>query len=323
MRKRMLFGTSCILFMAIVLVSNVSLAAYPEKPVTLVCVWGAGGANDSIARNIAETMKKYFPQPMVVVNREGGAGTVGTSEVLRARPDGYVIGSTTMTSLATEPHLAKLPYNTPDDYIPIALVGRQAFALLVHKDIPVKTVKEFVEYVKANPGKVRLGTGGTAHITHLLMEQLNAKAQLDLMDVPFKGGGEKMTALIGKHIESSIATLFEVLPQARAGNVRVLGLCDEKRSPLLPEIPTMRETGYDITMTTYTILIGPKALPLDIVSKIQDAFKRVCQDPNFLKFMDAQGVTVAYEGTEEVRRRLWKDYRANKEVLERLGLIKK
>jgi len=122
-------------------------AVYPEKPVTLICVWGVGGTNDSVARTIAARMKAYFPKPVAVVNKPGGAGAIGTTEVVRATPDGYTLGSTTMTSLTIEPHRVNPPYKTPDDYTPIALVGFQAFILNVNPDVPFKTVADFAKKI--------------------------------------------------------------------------------------------------------------------------------------------------------------------------------
>jgi tripartite-type tricarboxylate transporter receptor subunit TctC len=303
--------------------ANFAAAAYPEKSVTLICVWGAGGANDSIARKLADTMKKYFPQPVVVVNRPGGAGTVGTAEIAAAKPDGYTVGTSTMSALTIKPHQTPLPYKTPDDYYLIALVGTQAFSLAVHSDMPYKTLKEFVGYAKANPGKVRVNHGGIGHISHLIFEQLKFQAQIDLTDVPFTGGGEQITALLGKHTEGAVLTLYELYPHVQAGKVRILAVSDEKRRALIPDVPTFKELGYDITMTTYTVLLGPKTLSADVVSKLQEAYKKVSVDPTFLKFMDDQGFTVHYESTEDLKNRLWTDYNANKNLFERIGEKKK
>ena len=304
--------------MALFLGFNYAAAAYPEKPVTLICVWGAGGANDAVARSIATHMKKYFPKPIAVVNRAGGAGTIGTTEVIQAPPDGYTIGSTTMTPLTIQPHRVSLPYKTPDDYTPIALVGFQAYNLNIYSDMTCSTFNDLINYAKANPGKVRIGTLGLGHISHLILEQLKFQGKIDLTDVQFKGGGEQIVAVLGKHVEGSIAGINETIPHYRAGKLRILAVFDEKRRVPITEIPTMKELGYDITMLTYTLLIGPKDLPADVVSKIRDAYKKVSGDPEFLKFMEGIGYTPQYEGTEELRKRLWTDYKANKGIFERI-----
>jgi tripartite-type tricarboxylate transporter receptor subunit TctC len=324
-RRNFLIVLNIILFwiIPVFLFTSFASAAYPEKPVTLICVWGTGGANDAIARSIALYMKKYFPQPLVVVNRPGGSGTVGMAEIVSSKPDGYTIGSTTMSSLTILPHQISLPYNTPDDYLPIALVGTQTFTMMCNSEMPYKTLKEFVEYAKAHPGKVRVGTGGIGHISHLILEQFKIQAQIDMIDVPFKGGGELIAAILGKHVETSVLTMHETLPHYQAGKVRILGVFDEKRRPPITEIPTVKELGYEVAMLTYTLLVGPKDLPPDIASKIRDAYKKTSEDPEFVKFIESQGMNVQYEGTEDLRKRLWKDYKANKGVFERLEQLKK
>jgi tripartite-type tricarboxylate transporter receptor subunit TctC len=305
------------------LYGNIAQADYPTKPVTFICVWGVGGQNDAITRTIAESMKKYFPKPLVVVNRPGAGGAIGSAEIVSAQPDGYTLGVSTMPPLTIEPHLVNLPYNTPDDYLPIALVGSTMFTLTVNSEMPYKTLKEFIEYAKSNPGKVRVGTSGIGHITSVILEELKFNAKIDLTEVPFKGGGEDIAAVLGKHVEADVLSLFEAVPLAKSGKTRALVLFDEKRSPLLPDVPTCKESGVDISRTTYTVIIGPKNLPADVVSTVQNAYKKVSEDPDFLKYMNGIGVNVKYEGTVELRKRLWSDYRENKNIFDRIGLKKK
>ena len=321
MKKQDLFLWMGLVLWGFLIISfpRTARAVYPEKPVTLICVWGVGGTNDSVARTIAARMKAYFPKPVAVVNKPGGAGAIGTTEVVRATPDGYTLGSTTMTSLTIEPHRVNPPYKTPDDYTPIALVGFQAFILNVNPDVPFKTVADFIKYAKANPGKLRIGTFGEGHITHLILEQLKYLAQIDLTPVPFKGGGELVAALLGKHVEGAIAGTNDVIPHARAGKLNMLGVFDEKRRNPVMEIPTFKELGYDIAMLTYTMLIGPKNLSEGVVSTFGGAYKKVSEDREFRKFMEENGYTVQYEGSEDLKKRLWKDYRENKGIFERIG----
>ncbi len=305
------------------LYGSIARADYPTKPVNFICVWGVGGQNDAITRTIAEYMKKYFPKPLVVVNRPGAGGTVGTAEIASAQPDGYTLGVSTMPPLTIEPHLVTLPYNTPDDYVPIALVGSTMFTLTVNSEFPWKTLKDFVEYAKANPGKVRVGTSGIGHITSVILEELKFTGKIDLTEVPFKGGGEDIAAVLGKHVEADVLSLFEAVPLHKSGKTRALVLFAENRSPLLPDVPTCKESGYDIARSTYTAIIGPKGLPTDVVTTFQNAYKKVSEDPDFLKYMNGIGVNVKYEGTADLRKRLWNDYKGNKDIFDRIGLKKK
>ena len=319
--KKILWGCLIFLFCAppVFYPEGMVLAAYPEKPVTLICVWGVGGNNDAIARKIADMMKTYFPKPMVVVNRAGGAGTVGTAEIVSAKPDGYTIGTTTMSPLTIKPHQMALPYRTPDDYIPITLVGNQAISLGVSNDSPFKTLKDLVEYAKTNPSKLRINTGGIGHISHLILEQLKFLAKIDVTDVPFPGGGEQIAAVLGKHTEGALVPMFDLYPQVQAGKIRILAVSDQKRRALCPGVPTFKEIGYDITIITYTLIIGPKGMAKEAVTKIQEAFKKVAADPAFIKFMEEGGFTVQYEETANLRKMLWKDYNDNKNIFERIN----
>ncbi len=293
-------------------------AAYPEKPITLICVWGPGGANDTIARSTAESMKKYFPQPMVVVNRAGGAGTIGSAEIIAARPDGYTIGVSSGGPLTIKPHQMKLPYKTPDDYAPIALIGYQAEVLSVSAEAPFRTLQELVQYAKGNPGKLRVATTGAGGLADLIVEQLKFLAQIDVSDVPSKSGGEQIALLLGKHVDAIVTTTLEILPQFQAGKVHTLALADQKRTPMLPETLTFKEGGYEITLLAFSCLIGPKGLGSEIVAKLQEGCSKVCRDGSFIKQMEAQGFTVLYEGPEDLKKRLWKDYNLNKTLLEQM-----
>jgi tripartite-type tricarboxylate transporter receptor subunit TctC len=299
------------------------LAAYPEKSVTYICVFSAGGSNDIMARNIAETMKRYFPKPVVVVNRPGAGGSIGTAEVIQSRPDGYVIGHSTMTSLTIQPHRQSLPYDTPDDYTPIARVGGMAWYVMVPYDSSLNTFSDLIEYAKANPGKLRMGHYGIGHLSHLILEDLKQKAKIDLTLVPYPGGGEAVAAILGKHIEASLGGPQEVIPQVQAKKVKLLAVCDEKRNPLFPEVPTFKEMGLNITDTTYSVVIGPKGLSIEVVSKLDEALRNVSKDPNFLDFMQRNGFFLPYEGPKDVSKRIWEDYKRYGGLLERLGLKKK
>lgn len=314
----------CLVVVAVlaidVLLPGQARAGYPEKPVTLIVIFSAGGANDIVARAAAESMKKHFPRPIAVVNRPGAVGTIGTSEIVRARADGYTIGLSTRPALTMQPHRTKLPYNTPDDYTPIILLGRQPFILAVNKDAPWAGIKEFVQDARANPGKLRVTGTGIGSVHWFLIEELKARAQVNLTHVPQGGGGEMVAALLGKHFEAAVLTPSEALPQVRAGRLRVLGVFEEKRNPLFPDAATFLETGLEIAGDTYAVIIAPKELPAEIATTLYEAFKKVTEDPAFVKSLEAQGFAVAGEGAPQLAKRLWKDYRDSQKLFDRLGL---
>ncbi len=293
-------------------------AAYPEKPVTFLCGFPAGGAMDMTARAITEAVKKYFPKPMAVVNRPGAAGTIGATEIIQAKPDGYTIGITAVAVLTIQPHRTKLPYGSPEDYTPIIKLNNLPICFAVRKDSPWKTMKEVIEYAKANPGKIRVGHPGLGTILHLDIELLKGMANVDMTAVPFAGGAESVPALLGGHVEAIAAHHGEIAPQVKAGKARVLAVFEEKQNPLFPDVPTFREIGYDITMGVYYVVIGPKGLSPEIVVKLHDAFKKAMEEPVFIEAMKARGFDVSYEGSEDIKRRLKKDYEQNAKLADML-----
>jgi tripartite-type tricarboxylate transporter receptor subunit TctC len=286
-------------------------AAYPEKPVTMICVFPAGGAMDMTARALAEAAKKYFPKPFAVVNRPGAAGTIGTAEAIQARPDGYTIGITAVAVLTVQPHRTKLPFGPPEDYTPIIKLVNQPVVLAVKQDAPWKTIQEFIQFGRANPGKLRVGCPGIGTIPMLDAEQLKMMSQADLTTVPFAGGAESVPAMLGGHVEAVSQHPSEVMAHVKAGKARVLVVFEEKRNVLFPDAPTSKELGYDITMGVYYMLIGPKGLSSQIVTLIHDAAKKAMEDPIFIKPMEARGFDITYEGPQDLKKRLVRDYEGN------------
>ncbi len=286
-------------------------AAYPEKPVNVICVFPAGGAMDMTARALSEAAKKYFPKPMAIVNRPGAGGTIGTAEIIQAKPDGYTIGITAVAVLTVQPHRTKLPFGPPEDYSPIIKLVNQPVCLTVRQDAPWKTIQEFISYGKANPGKLRVGNPGIGTIPHLDAEQLKMMAQVDLTTVPFSGAAESVPAMLGGHIEAVSQHPSEVIAHVKAGKARVLLVFEEKRNPLFPDAPTARELGFDITMGVYYMLIGPKGLPGQVLTTIHDAAKKSMEDPVFKTPMDARGFEISYEGPQDLKKRLVRDYERN------------
>jgi tripartite-type tricarboxylate transporter receptor subunit TctC len=297
-------------------------AAYPEKPVTFFCCFPAGATPDVTARALTEAARKYFSKPMVVVNRAGAAGTIGTAETIQAKPDGYSIGISAVAVLTVQPHRTKLPYGSPEDYTPIIKLVNIPVCFCVKSPGPWNTIQEFIAYAHANPGKVRVAQPGVATIPHLDLEQLKAMAKIDLIVVPFDGGAETVPALLGGHVDASVLHPAMILPQVEAGKSKVLGVFEEKRNPLFPDAPTFKEIGYEITMGVYYLVIGPKGLSPQIVSMLHDALKKAMEDPIFRKPMQAKGFEISYEGPQELKNRLRKDFEVNAKLVELLNLKK-
>jgi tripartite-type tricarboxylate transporter receptor subunit TctC len=309
--------------LAIVLLAPApAFAQYPERPVTLICPFPAGGAMDATARALAEAMKKTFPKPLVVVNRPGAAGTIGNAEVVQAKPDGYTLGISAVAVLTVQPHLTDLPYKGPDSYTPIMKLVNLAIVLAVRSDAPWKTAQEFLAAAKQSPGKLRVASPGVGTILHLDLEELKARAGVDLTHVPFAGNAEAVPALLGGHVEAAMLHPPELAPHVQAGKARVLAVFEPKRLAMFPDAPTARELGHDITMGVYYALIAPRGLPPAVAQAVHQAGRRAVEDPGFVAMMRNRGFDVDYQGPEVLTQQLTESFRRNEALVQKLGLRK-
>lgn len=312
------------LILALVLVAAVPAAAeYPERPLTLIHAYPAGGMVDIVGRPLAELMKKKFPKGVAVLNRPGGGGSVGTSEALQAKPDGYTITLAPLSTLVIQPQVNDLPYKTPDDYEPILNVISFYSVLAVREEAPWKTVQEFLAAAKANPGKLRVGSPGEATSSHLNLEELTRRANVKVTHVPFSGWGEGSPALLGGHIDALVAQPGEVKPLADGKKMRVLVVFQQTRHPMYPAAPTARELGYEFGMGVWFVITAPRGTPGPIQKYLHDAVKAAMDDPSFVKLIAARGVDIDYRSGDRLRQDLWREYKEHGEILKRLGFIKK
>ncbi len=298
-------------------------AQYPDRPVTLLAGFPAGGLVDIVSRVVAEGMKPKFPKGIVVVNKSGAGGSVAVSELVQARPDGYTVLLTPQSSLVIAPQLnPNLSYKTPDEYDPVINLVAYYPLLVVTEDAPWKTIQEFVADGKANPGKLRVGTPGEGTASHLNLEEFIFRTGAKLTPVPYAGWGQSSPALLGKHIEAVVAQPGEAKPQVDGMRMRALVMFQDKRHPAFPDTPTAKEAGWDVANGVWYLIVAPKGTPAPIVKQIHDAAKAVVDDPAFTKTMTARGVDVDYRAGEPLRADLWREYKLNTEILKRIGLIK-
>jgi tripartite-type tricarboxylate transporter receptor subunit TctC len=298
-------------------------AQYPERALTIVAAYPAGGMVDIVARPLAEGMKKKFPKGVAVLNRPGGGGSVGMAEVAQAKPDGYTVILAPVSTLVIHPQLNELPYKTPDDYQPI--INTIAFfpLLVVRDDAPWKTVHEFVNAAKATPGKLRVGSPGEGTGSHLSLEQLGAAAGFKVTHVPFSGWGESSPALLGGHVEAVVAQPGEVKPLVEGKKLRTLVVFQPKRHEAFPSTPTAKELGWDAGLGTWFVLTAPKGTPPAVVQYLHDAAKASMDEPSFVNLMKTRAVDLDYKNGEKARADLWQEYKTYGDILRRLGMIKK
>jgi tripartite-type tricarboxylate transporter receptor subunit TctC len=298
-------------------------AQYPDRPLTILAGFPAGGLVDIVARVVADGMKPAFPKGVVVVNKPGAGGAVAVSETVQAKPDGYTIVLTPLSSLVIGPQLnPALNYKTPDDYEPVINVVAYYPLLVVRQDAPWKTVQEFVAEGKANPGKLRVGTPGEGTSSHLNLEEFMFQTGAKMTHVPYAGWGQSSPALLGGHIEAVVAQPGEAKPQVDGKRMRAIVVFQQTRHPAFPDTPTAKESGWDVANGVWYLLVAPKGTPAAPIKHIHDAARVVVDSPAFAKTMTARGVDVDYRPGDKLRADLWREYKLHTEILKRIGLIK-
>jgi tripartite-type tricarboxylate transporter receptor subunit TctC len=313
-----------LLAAALVFGSSLPAAAeYPERPLTIIVGYPAGGMVDIVARPMAESMKRKFPKGVAVLNRPGGGGSVGTAEAIQSKPDGYTVVLAPNSTLVIHPQLNELPYRTPDDFESILNTISFYTLLAVKADAPWKTVQEFVAAARANPGKLRVGSPGEGTISHLTLERWNLAGNFKTTHVPFSGWGESSPALLGGHIDGVMAQPGEVKPLVDAKKIRVLAVASPRRNPSFPDAPTSKEVGFGEPTGTWFAFVAAKGTPAPVLKYIHDAAKAAMEEPAFVSLMKSRGVDVDYRPGDKVRQDLWKEHREYTEVLKRLGMLKK
>jgi tripartite-type tricarboxylate transporter receptor subunit TctC len=309
----------------LVLLAAVSPAAaqYPERSVTAIVGYPAGGLADVVLRAVTEGMKKKYPRGIAVVARPGAGGTIGASEVIKSKPDGYTLGIMPLTNLVIQPQVMDLPYRTPDDCIPVISLVSWYPLLAVKQDAPWKTAQEFLAAAKASPGKVRVGSPGEGTSSHLNLEELMRLSDAKMTHVPFSGWGESSPALLGGHIEGLVAQPGEVRPLVEAKRMRVLGVFQPARNTIFPDVPTFKEIGHGVHNGSTFFLVLPSGTPPEIVRYVHDSAKAAIEDPAFVAFAKARVIDVDYRAGDKLKADLWTEFRAHTEILKRLGMLRK
>jgi tripartite-type tricarboxylate transporter receptor subunit TctC len=270
------------------------VGSYPVRPIRLIVPFAPGGSNDIMARLTAQKFSEAFSQQVVVDNRSGASGIIGTDIAAKAAPDGYTVLMMSLT-LAVNPSLfRKLPYDTEKDLAPVTLVASAPLMLVVHPSVPAKSVQEFITYARGNPGKLNFGSGGPGTTPHLAGEMLRTMADARMTHIPYKGGGPALTDLMGGQIQFMLENSPSTLPLAKAGKVRALAVTALKRSPLVPDLPTLDEAGlkgYEIV--GWNGLFVPAATPRNVISTLHMSIATALAQPDTrerLATLGAEGV---------------------------------
>jgi tripartite-type tricarboxylate transporter receptor subunit TctC len=287
-----------------VLLAPASAAAqdFPNKPIRLIVPFPAGGPNDIIARVVGQRMSELVRQPVLIDNRGGQAGVLGTDAVAKANPDGYTIGITSASSLAISPSMEKVPYDARKDFAPVTLVVTVPEMLVVTSNVPAKNMDELVALAKAQPGKLNFASAGVGGLPHLAGELLKLTARIDIVHVPYRGAAPAINDLLGQQVQMTFLDLPVILPHIKAGTLRPIALGARARAPTAPDVPTTAEVGMpDLLIENWYGMIAPAKTPEKIVAALNRIANEAMADPGVTQKLADQGLTVAGDTPEHFR----------------------
>ena len=295
--------------------------AFPSRSIRYICPWPAGGSTDAVIRAFAESAAKTLGQTIIVDNKPGAGGMLGANELVNAKPDGYVL-SQLPHGVFRIPHMQKVQFDTLRDFTWIACLTGYTFGLVVPADSPIKSIKDLVDYAKANPEKFTYGSTGTGTSPHLAVEEFAQRAGIKLTHVPFKGNADNMQAILGGHtMAASDATGWA--PHVDAGKLRLLATYGSKRTKRWPNVPTLDELGYQTVSDSPFGVCGPKGMEPAVVRTLHDAFRKTLDDPAVLSTLEKFDQPVIYMNTEDYTKFARETFVAEKATIERLGLAAK
>lgn len=296
-------------------------ADYPKKAIQMIVPFAPGGTTDSAARALASVANKYLPngQTVAIVNKDGGAGTIGMNDVVQAKGDGYTIGMATSGPITIKTHSKEVAYK-PDNFKPVIQVVATPNVLVVKSDSPIKTFDDWMEYAKKNPDKFTYGTSGAGLTQHITMENLMTKTDIKVKHVPFKGGAPALTALLGGNIEGALVQTPEAIPHIQEGTLRPIWISGTFKPDELKDVPLLTEKEIDVKADVWTGLVVPSSVSDDVVKVLHDAFKEALKDEAVIEQFKKIGTEPVYKSTEEFQKIIENDYKENGKVLEAIGL---
>jgi tripartite-type tricarboxylate transporter receptor subunit TctC len=282
---------------------------YPNGPIRLIVTFAAGGSSDVLARSVAKAMSEGLKQQVVVENRPGTGGNIGAMAVARAEADGYTALFGTNGTLAIGPALYKnLQYDPVKDLVPVGMLHQLPNVLVIHPSIPATTLRELIDYARDKPGQLTFASAGVGSASHLAGELLKAAANIDVLHVPYKGGGAAMPDLLSGRVSMMIETIPNALPTARSGTLRALGVTTPARSSAAPDLPTLAEAGLpDFNVSSWTGLFVPAGTPRAIVERLNAETVRIARDPAYIEQIKTMGTDVVSSTPEALGEFMIKD----------------
>lgn len=294
--------------------------AYPSRAVRIVVPFSTGGNSDRIARALGDSLSRAFHQQFVIENRPGAGGAIGVDAVAKSAADGYTLIKCTVGQFAILPHLQKLPYNPLTDFAPISNLGSNSLVLTVHSSVPAKTLGEFVEYVKANPGKVSYGSAGNGSFSHFSTAMFVARAGLSMIHVPYKGGPLATQDLIAGQLRSYFGNAPDVVPHARTGRVALLAVTSEKRDRALPDLPAVAEMYPGFRTVSWNALLAPAGTPKAVVDRLAQEVRKAMREPAMVTQFDQMGINAIGSTPEELAELIRQDYALYRDAVKQAGI---
>jgi tripartite-type tricarboxylate transporter receptor subunit TctC len=293
-----------VAFATFALLAGGAHAQYPNKPVKLVVPWPPGGAVDTLARLIQQTVSESLGQPIIIENKAGAAGAIGSDIVAKSEPDGYTLLMASTSVISINPNVRKLPYQ-PADFSPVTMVAFVPHILVINADVPANNLKEFVAWAKANKGKVSYGSAGAGTPYHIAGEMFKKMTGVEMEQVPYKGTGPAMLDLLAGRVQIMSVEAVIALPHVKAGRLKALGIATEKRNALAPEIPTVGEAGLPgFEITSWYGVAAPVGVPKEASALLAEKISKALDDPAFRDKLAGMGATPVGGTPEEFGRTL-------------------
>lgn len=291
-----------LLAILLLLPTLASAQNFPAKPIKLIVPFPAGGPNDIIARVIGQRMSELSGQPVLIDNRGGQGGVLGTDAVAKAAPDGYTIAISSAGALAISPSMEKVAYDTLADLTPVTLVATVPEMLVVATNVPAKDIGELIALAKAQPGKLNFASSGPGSLPHLAGELFKLTAKIDIVHVPYRGAAPAVNDLLGQQVQMTFLDLPILLPQVKAGALRPIAVGSAERAPTAPEVPTTAEAGFaDLRIENWYGMVAPKGTPKEIVAALHGLATQAMADPTVKEKLAAQGATLIGDEPEHFR----------------------
>jgi tripartite-type tricarboxylate transporter receptor subunit TctC len=297
-------------------------SSFPQKPVRIVVPYTTGGSNDVIARLLAQQLQEAWGQPVVVENKPGAAGNIGSSDIAKSAPDGHSLLLTNINIVSMNPGLiANMPFDPQKDFAPISLLGTTALALVVHPSVAANNVRELIDLARKEPGRLNYASSGNGSPQHMSAEMFKAMTKTNLTHIPYKGAAPAVNDLLGGQVQVTVGVVNQLMPHIRAGKLKALGVTSRKRLVQMPDVPTLDEAGVPgYESEIWLGLAAPAATPPAIIEQINQAVRKAMATADVVSKLQAQGIDVLVSSPDQMRQRGLEDLKRWGDIIRTAGI---